>query len=44
LEVLKVSIRVESINEDKQTFIDDLNPGDVWFFPSGVSAVLEILH
>lgn len=31
--VLNGSVRVEAVNEDGQTFVDDLNAGDVWFFP-----------
>lgn len=31
--VLKGSVRVQAINEEGQTFVDDLNAGDVWFFP-----------
>jgi hypothetical protein len=31
--VLNGSARVQAVNEDGQTFIDDLNAGDVWFFP-----------
>jgi len=32
--VLNGSVRVEAVNEDGETFVDDLNAGDVWFFPS----------
>ena len=28
------SVRVQSVNEEGQTFVDDLSAGDVWFFPS----------
>lgn len=31
--VLNGSVRVEAVNEEGQTFVDDLNQGDVWFFP-----------
>lgn len=34
--ILNGSVRVQAVNEDGQTFVDDLNTGDVWFFPSGV--------
>ena len=27
------SVRVEAVNEEGQTFVDDLSAGDVWFFP-----------
>jgi len=26
------SVRVEAVNEERQTFADDLSAGDVWFF------------
>jgi hypothetical protein len=31
--VLNGSVRVQAVNEEGQTFVDDLNTGDVWFFP-----------
>lgn len=31
--VLNGSVRVEAVNADGQTFVDDLSAGDVWFFP-----------
>ncbi len=31
--VLNGSVRVQAMNEDGETFVDDLNAGDVWFFP-----------
>lgn len=34
--MLKGCVRVSAVNEEGQTFIDDLCAGDVWFFPSGV--------
>lgn len=34
--ILNGSVRVQAVNEDGQTFVDDLNTGDVWFFPSGI--------
>ena len=30
------SVRVSTVNEDGATFTDDLNAGDVWFFPAGI--------
>jgi oxalate decarboxylase family bicupin protein len=30
------SCRVQAANDQGQTFVDDLNTGDVWFFPSGI--------
>ena len=34
--ILKGSVRVSAVNEAGETFIDDLQEGDVWFFPAGV--------
>jgi hypothetical protein len=31
--VLNGSVRIQAVNEEGQTFVDDLNAGDVWFFP-----------
>lgn len=39
--VLNGSVRVEAVNEEGQTFVDDLNAGDVWFFPAGVPHSLQ---
>lgn len=34
--VLKGCVRIQAINDESQTFTDDLCEGDVWFFPKGV--------
>ncbi|CAK4033319.1 oxalate decarboxylase, secreted [Lecanosticta acicola] len=34
--VLNGTVRLASMNEAGETFIDDLQAGDVWFFPPGV--------
>lgn len=34
--MLNGSVRIEAVNEDGQTFVDDVTAGDVWFFPAGV--------
>lgn len=34
--VLKGCVRIGAINDESQTFTDDLCEGDVWFFPAGV--------
>ncbi|XWX01169.1 hypothetical protein V2A60_009195 [Cordyceps javanica] len=34
--VIKGCVRVAAINDESQTFTDDLCAGDVWFFPAGV--------
>lgn len=31
--VMNGSVRVQAVNEEGQTFVDDLNAGDVWYFP-----------
>lgn len=33
--ILNGTVRLNSINEDGETFTDDLQAGDVWFFPAG---------
>ncbi|KAH3942558.1 hypothetical protein HBH70_194660 [Parastagonospora nodorum] len=34
--ILNGSVRVASMNEGGETFVDDLQAGDVWFFPAGI--------
>ncbi|KAJ4344334.1 hypothetical protein N0V95_006125 [Ascochyta clinopodiicola] len=34
--MLNGSVRVQSMNEAGQTFVDDVTAGDVWFFPPGI--------
>ena len=34
--ILNGSVRLNAINEAGETFQDDLQAGDVWFFPSGI--------
>jgi len=34
--ILNGTVRLNSVNEAGETFVDDLQAGDVWFFPSGV--------
>lgn len=34
--ILKGCVRVSSVNDESQTFVDDVCAGDVWYFPSGV--------
>ncbi|KUJ15605.1 RmlC-like cupin [Mollisia scopiformis] len=34
--MLKGSVRLSAVNENGETFIDDISAGDVWFFPAGV--------
>lgn len=33
--MLNGSVRIQAINEAGETFVDDLQAGDVWFFPAG---------
>ncbi|KFY78587.1 hypothetical protein V499_02284 [Pseudogymnoascus sp. VKM F-103] len=42
--VLNGSVRVEAVNADGQTFVDDLSAGDVWFFPPGVPHSIQGLQ
>ncbi|CAG8954097.1 hypothetical protein HYFRA_00009201 [Hymenoscyphus fraxineus] len=39
--ILNGSARIQAMNEDGQTFVDDLSAGDVWFFPPGVPHSLQ---
>ena len=37
------SARVGAVNDDGQTTYDDLNAGDVWFFPAGLPHTIQAL-
>jgi len=39
--ILNGSVRVQAINEKGETFVDDVNAGDVWFFPPGIPHSLQ---
>ncbi|KAL1879617.1 hypothetical protein Plec18167_004079 [Paecilomyces lecythidis] len=41
--VLNGSVRIQAVNEDGQTFVDDVGAGDVWFFPPGVPHSIQAL-
>lgn len=41
--VLRGCVRVAAINDESQTFTDDLCAGDVWFFPAGVPHSIQAL-
>lgn len=34
--ILNGTVRLSAVNEAGQTFVDDLQAGDVWFFPAGI--------
>jgi oxalate decarboxylase family bicupin protein len=34
--MLNGSVRIAAMNENGETFVDDLTAGDVWFFPEGI--------
>lgn len=34
--ILNGSVRVSAVNQDGQSYVDDLVAGDLWFFPAGV--------
>ncbi|QGA18862.1 hypothetical protein EYB26_006547 [Talaromyces marneffei] len=42
--VLNGSCRIQAVNDDGQTFIDDVGKGDVWFFPSGIPHSIQALE
>ncbi|KAL2827950.1 RmlC-like cupin domain-containing protein [Aspergillus cavernicola] len=41
--LLNGSARIQAVDENGQTFIDDVTEGDVWFFPSGVPHSIQAL-
>ncbi|OQD70336.1 hypothetical protein PENDEC_c024G02496 [Penicillium decumbens] len=41
--VLNGSCRIQAVNENGETFIDDLQAGDVWFFPPGIPHSIQAL-
>ncbi|KAF4769299.1 hypothetical protein HAV15_008825 [Penicillium sp. str.  len=41
--VLNGSCRIQAVNENGETFVDDLTAGDVWFFPPGVPHSIQAL-
>lgn len=41
--ILRGSVRVMSMNDDGENFVDDLVAGDVWFFPSGIPHAIQAL-
>ncbi|KAK8900862.1 hypothetical protein QC760_010626 [Botrytis cinerea] len=41
--VLKGSVRLSAINENGESFIDDISAGDVWFFPAGIPHSIQAL-
>lgn len=42
--MLKGSVRLSAVNEEGQSFIDDISAGDVWFFPAGVPHSIQALE
>ncbi|KAJ9223914.1 hypothetical protein DTO027B5_493 [Paecilomyces variotii] len=41
--VLNGSVRIQAVNENGETFVDDVGAGDVWFFPPGVPHSIQAL-
>ncbi|KAL8311085.1 hypothetical protein RB597_001914 [Gaeumannomyces tritici] len=41
--ILKGSVRVTAMNEDGESFLDDVTAGDVWYFPPGIPHSLQAL-
>lgn len=41
--IMRGSARVASVNDAGESFIDDLQEGDVWFFPSGMPHSIQAL-
>ncbi|KAJ5233066.1 hypothetical protein N7468_006022 [Penicillium chermesinum] len=42
--VLNGSCRIQAVNENGQTFVDDVTAGDLWFFPPGVPHSIQALE
>lgn len=42
--MLNGTLRIAAVNEDGQSFVDDVQKGDVWFFPPGVPHSLQGLQ
>lgn len=38
------SVRVSAVNQNGESFIDDLQAGDLWFFPAGVPHSIQATH
>lgn len=41
--MLNGSARVSAVNENGESFIDDISQGDLWFFPPGVPHSIQAL-
>ncbi|TVY20708.1 Oxalate decarboxylase OxdD [Lachnellula arida] len=41
--MLKGSVRLAAVNDNGESFIDDISAGDVWFFPAGVPHSIQAL-
>ncbi|KAJ5118034.1 hypothetical protein N7526_011057 [Penicillium atrosanguineum] len=41
--VLNGSCRIQAVNENGETFVDDVSAGDVWFFPPGIPHSIQAL-
>ncbi|RDW59490.1 putative oxalate decarboxylase oxdC [Coleophoma cylindrospora] len=42
--IMNGSVRVQAIDENGRSFVDDLSAGDVWFFPPGIPHSLQGLE
>ncbi|KAL0263220.1 hypothetical protein SLS55_002198 [Diplodia seriata] len=41
--MLNGTVRVQAVQEDGKTFVDDVSKGDVWFFPPGIPHSIQAL-
>jgi oxalate decarboxylase family bicupin protein len=41
--IMRGSVRIMTVNENGENFVDDLVAGDVWFFPAGVPHGIQAL-
>ncbi|OKL58566.1 hypothetical protein UA08_06062 [Talaromyces atroroseus] len=42
--VLNGSCRIQAVNDEGETFVDDVGEGDVWFFPPGIPHSIQALQ
>ncbi|KAF2142652.1 uncharacterized protein K452DRAFT_226847 [Aplosporella prunicola CBS 121167] len=41
--MLNGTVRIQAVQEDGKTFVDDVSKGDVWFFPPGIPHSIQAL-
>jgi len=41
--IIKGSARITAVDQEYRTFVDDVNEGDLWFFPAGIPHSIQVL-